>query len=185
MLRNRLKTLTAPFHDELEYNSIPKKIIDKTISQGEYIGLLSCFYKILKPIEENIVRYSDRFGSYALSIERRGKVCFLENDLIALGYDLPIVERRADMTFEETVGGMYVFEGATMGGLRLNAELEKIDFAKDAHSYFLPYGAATMAMWQEYCGFLDRLDGERGFDADECVLSACRTFLGIGSKTRA
>ena len=179
MLRDRLKNLTKPFHDELETKSIPQKIISKTITKDEYIHLLSVFYSILQPFEIELSNQSAKFASFGISINQRAKAHLLENDLTNLGVALPKTIKYSEQDFEHLVGAMYVFEGSTMGGIHLSRELALVDFAKDAHSYFTPYKQDTMQRWQEFCLFLDQIDKQSNFDGDTTILSACKTFLSL------
>jgi len=178
-LRERLKVLTKPFHDEVETGSLSAKIMDEQITKDEYVSMLTFLYEALKPLEDAIFANKDNFS---IDVQKRFRASLLQNDLAKLGCKTPETTLFGEKDFEWLVGSMYVFEGSTMGGIWLFKALSSIDFAKDARSYFLPYGESTMPMWKEFTLFLDEVATRDDFDDNKAILAACETFLRLKQK---
>ncbi|MEY4504155.1 MAG: hypothetical protein RL154_448 [Pseudomonadota bacterium] len=181
MLRDRLKNLTKPFHDEVEQNSTGGSVMEKTITKNEYINMLSSFYSYLKPFEDVLLIHKDMFLQRGIDVTKRFRSHLLENNLATLGVQLPEIKNYNHKEFEQLVGTFYVYEGSTMGGMALYKMLGEIEFAKDARSYFLPYGENTMTYWKEFTNFLVALSDEKDFNESKAILAACETFLNLKS----
>lgn len=184
MLRERLKVLTKPFHDELENDSLNVQIMRKSITKDEYTRLLTLFYSVVAPTEKIFASYCAKFAEFGIDVVQREKKEHLLSDLSNLG---AVPKNTIDMgehSFEWAIGAMYVFEGSTMGGMFISRELDSIDFAKNAHSYFNPYSEKTMYMWQQYCDFLSKVEKSTDIDNNKIILAACEMFLTISATYR-
>ncbi len=183
MIRDRLKVLTKPFHDELEVNSFGKKIFEKSISKEEFCDFLNRFYAILAPIEEAFVAHKDEFAKYGLNVDERLKCHIIKSDLESLGCT-PTNKRVASVelnNFSALVSAMYVFEGSTMGGMMISKELQACGIP---FGYFLPYGERTMPMWQGFIKFLEGAEQSGELDENMVIISACSLFLNLGSEMK-
>lgn len=177
MLRERLKVLTKPFHDELESASLNAQLTSKSITKDDYSKLLLLFYSVVAPVEEVFANHSGQFAKFGIDVAQRAKKENLIRDLSNLGVAPKEVMDIKGQSFEWAVGAMYTLEGSTMGGMFISRELALVDFASDAHSYFNPYGEKTMPMWKQYCDFLSKIEEEPDFDSGKAILAACEMFL--------
>jgi heme oxygenase len=175
-LRERLKTLTKPFHDETESHGFGKKIFEKTITKDEYCTMLDIFHSVVSPLEEVILSKKSEFEILALDITKRLKSSIIRDDMAGLGRapSKAMVTAVRGSDFSSLVGAVYVLEGSTMGGQMIAKELKELGLP---FGYFLPYGEVTMPMWQEFIGFLERCEKKEGFDVEACILGACAMFL--------
>lgn len=183
-LRRRLKELTAPFHMELESAPIAVRLASGTIGREEY-GLYLERVAALHQTLEPLFAAMGEWKAYGIDPLQRTRIQLLNNDLYALGKDIPLQREiqplDIPLNFATAVGMMYVLEGSTMGGQVLTRKLSHIigSDGVPCTRYFAAYGDDTMKLWGAFCQFLDRFGTENPQLASQVILGACSMFLMI------
>jgi heme oxygenase len=180
-LREQLKTLTKPFHDQLENTVLARSLADGSVSRDRYERYLGHLLTLHSVIEEKI-RHYPQWKEYNLDITQRVRYPLLQSDLTSLNApesaaSLPPLA--VSWSFATAVGVMYVLEGSTMGGIFLAQRLSHLlgDDGLPATRYFQGYGELTMPRWGEYCTFLERFSLQEPKSHEEVILAACAMFL--------
>jgi heme oxygenase (biliverdin-IX-beta and delta-forming) len=180
-LRDRLKRVTKPFHDQLENTAIARSLAEGSVSRSKYQRYLDHLAALHAHIEEKVQQFS-QWKEYNIDITQRVRYPLLKEDLAALQSsesELSIPPLEVPWSFASAVGVMYVLEGSTMGGKILAQRLSHLlgGDALPATRYFQSYGERTMPMWGEYCAFLDLFASRHPESQDQVILSACAMFL--------
>jgi heme oxygenase len=177
----RLKTLTHPFHDELEATELAKSLANATIELDDYANYLHKMHQLHNEIEKKLQSFKE-FSHYSIDTSKRSRSDFLKKDLKSLNANNKEVSSfnlEIEWSFPVAIGVMYVLEGSTMGGQILKERLKKLP-VENAHTitnYFDGYGAQTMKLWQEYSLFLEKYVQENPHDSSKIILGACAMFL--------
>lgn len=180
MLLQRLKVETAERHDRVER---ALGLMRPDLTRADWVKLVARFYGFYQPWEEAVARTVGDDGELAVMVADRRKVGRLEQDLADLDLGeaaraaLPRCDRLPAVgTTEQVLGGMYVFEGATLGGQFISRHVEATLGLTDGrgYSFFRSYGVGTGRMWQAFRATLSAYAPR--LEADSIVASACETF---------
>ena len=164
-LHCKLKHETQDHHTKIESVSLLKKIMAANIALEEYQVLLQTFYGYIAPCETIILD-----SPYRFLLANRNKTSLLEKDLLALGMDTRSISKLQRCghlpelhEYEQAIGYLYVWEGATLGGQLITKALEKtLQLRPDnGLTYFYGYGKETAARWDAFCHFLNEIEEER------------------------
>lgn len=176
-----LRTSTRSLHERLESRlDLPESL--RTLA--DYRRLLEDFYGFYNPFEASLAA-ADWNGT-GIVIEERRKLPLLRDDLGRLGLtvealqklplcsDTPAVADRA-----AAFGGLYVLEGATLGGQLISRHVHE-RFGDDGSvpcAFFASYGEAVGRMWRS---FREALSSScRPVESDRVAASAARTFESL------
>ena len=184
-LRARLRVATEPAHERLHHHPGFAAAASGAISREDYRDLLERLLGFHEAFEAACER-SERAGVIDRGEEDRSRAPMLVADLTSLGLDrgdiarLPIREGLAAPRSEaEWLGGLYVIEGSTLGGLHIARALKPL-FAdgeddEQGRRFFLGYAERHGAMWRSFLERLERACASAE-DADIAVEAALRTF---------
>jgi len=175
-----LRADTAPLHRQTEHLlGLPGSIG----SPAAYGALLCRFLGLYEPLERGWHLHAEweRFG---IELAARTHAAHLRDDLAALGVaaeDVPRADIRPPASFAQALGGMYVLEGATLGGHVIARDLRARLGAPIAGAtrFFDGRGQALGPMWHTFRATLDRF-GETMPQDRALVLSGARdTFRAM------
>ena len=79
-------------------------------------------------------------------------------------------------TKAEALGGLYVLEGATLGGRKILQTLRRQGVSTDDLHFLDPYGKAAGANWRMLLRILERETAPSQTTMNECVLGAMKAF---------
>ena len=178
MIMEVLKEHTRALHTKIEARI---DLAQRLNNQADYQRLLTRFYGFYEPLE---ARLGACHEVSSLAFETRRKTPWLERDLLQLGLNraqlaqlprcvnLPTLETTA-----QTLGCLYVLEGATLGGqfiARLLKQQLSLEVANGA-AFFNGYGGATGAQWKAFGAVVNAWAEQHG---DEALIlqAACETF---------
>jgi len=125
------------------------------LTAARYRRVLERFYGFYVPLEDDIRALGD-WDAHGLDVAARSKAGLLRTDLLALGVDpsgLPLcLERPRFRTRAEAFGGLYVVEGATLGGQVLGRHLAQTLGLGPGNGarFFHGYGSRTGEMWHSF-----------------------------------
>jgi heme oxygenase len=177
----RLKVETAEVHRKVE--SV-LKIMDPTLSREEYRNVLTCFFRIYRPLENRLAKHTS-FLNPEFNLQLRSKAQLIRADLIDLGCtDAQLNKIKNADSFAKVnsmptmIGALYVVEGATLGGQLICRSLRKnSELGNEAHRFFSGYGERTGLMWKEFCRLT--IESTRPDDFNGILQSAKLTFEAI------
>lgn len=178
LILQRLRSETRLEHERLE-NGLNLLRTDLTCSA--YCHLLERFYGFYFPWEQKL---SARLPvSLPFDFEARRKTPKLVSDLRFLGSDPNTLPLCADLpnlcSLPALLGGMYVTEGATLGGQSISRHLERTLKLQDGlgYAFFSSYGSNVGQMWREFRHLLGSFIGQTS--ENETVAGAQKTFDSI------
>ncbi len=187
----RLKQATAAAHGDIdERMNLPVRLR----SLAAYADCLRDFAAILAPIEKAFGDFHE-WESFGVDIARRMRLPALHADLAALdvvsppgvvrplglapGLGTGLAKGRAPFgSFAHALGGLYVTEGATLGGPSIaQAVVESLGApAAGATTFFQGHGAENGRMWNQLRAALDGF-GERHPERRAAVIRGARAVF--------
>jgi heme oxygenase len=177
-LLDRLRNETREEHQHIEERL---DLLRPDLSLSAYAHILSRFYGFYRPWESHVAD----FASCILPdyLVRRQKVHNLTADLNYLGIGVPSLPLCSAVPSYKNVsavlGGLYVTEGATLGGQIISRHLRRtFDFPEcRGDTFFRSYGESVGPMWSS---FRDILAGHSSPSTDdEIIRAAKRTFEAL------
>jgi len=153
MVMQILRAETHPQHESLEKRL---QITEIAGNADRYRRLLKSFYGFYREYEPRILQWQGR-ATEALRLGDRIKLPMLGSDLEALGCDLSELDSIPDckcvpacQTLAETLGALYVTEGATLGGQVIRRIFASAGRSVMPVAFFDCYGADTGRRWREF-----------------------------------
>lgn len=169
-----LKEGTAPQHEAAERRL---DITDRVRTPSTYAALLGRLYGFYVPLEGALGRVPG-YESVGLDFGARRKTPHLVADLTSLGQDIESLPLATGFpppaTLGAALGGMYVLEGATLGGRVISRMVhDRLGFTPArAGAFFDGYGDRVGDMWTEFRAALVRFADTPAAEAE--VLAAAR-----------
>ena len=172
LLHARLRTETAPAHEQLECTL---DLLSRPLEQDRFTALLVRFHGFHRAWEPALAR------CLPAELVPGPRLPLLEQDLGTLGLGDDIIGAipscaQAALLGEHpdtALGSVYVLEGSTLGGRVIARHFSEAPWWPPAGlRYFDPYGDETASRWRQT---LTQLAGAGG-DADRIVAGAVRTF---------
>ncbi|MBX3245032.1 MAG: biliverdin-producing heme oxygenase [Acidobacteria bacterium] len=179
MILQKLKEATKDQHEALES---AVDVMDRSLVLDDYKEMLVKFYRFYSAVEPTLPA-GDLLAN-GFDIDRRKKVPLLEADLRHLGVlngDGSEIEKWEDIPdLTETArafGGIYVMEGATLGGQVITRHLkEHLDITPETGgAFFNSYGKEVGPMWKEFGAAITAFSEANGQEEDT-VQAAKETF---------
>ncbi|NJK81247.1 MAG: biliverdin-producing heme oxygenase [Chloroflexaceae bacterium] len=181
-----LREATGAQHRRLEALPYARAIVDETIDRAQYQWLLQKFYGFHVPAEQHLCALAAP-ELEQIGLSRRLKVPLLWRDLHTLGLsttqldNLPLCHAvPAYNTLPAALGGLYVLEGATLGGQIITRHLERsLGLTPQVGAaFFASYGAAVGPMWKAFCAALDAYAADP-HTHPTIAEAACQTFAAL------
>jgi heme oxygenase len=174
----RLKDETRDVHESLERDL---DLLQPDLTLERYRSIVERFYGFYQPWERAVKPLvSEHLSDFA---EARAKVPKLVEDLAYLGRKpdkIQICKKLpACLTWPAILGGLYVTEGATLGGQIISRKLEQTLglSARRGVAFFSSYGLQVGTMWRSFC---IALQANTPSDREDLVIDAARqTFVSM------
>ena len=184
MILAELREATRAWHDRVEAHPRLARLLAADLTVAEYRRLLACLFGFYEPLEARLAVHA---AALPISLAERTKTPLLRQDLRALGLtaaQLRAVPRCAGApafgTPEAALGGLYVIEGATLGGSIIRRHLARSLALTPAAggAFYAGYGDRIGPMWQAFCR---RLTAHAAEEASRraVVCGACATFESL------
>ena len=174
----RLKSETRDVHESLERDL---NLLRPDLTLERYRSIVELFYGFYQPWEHAIKPLlAEHLPDFA---EARAKIAKLLEDLAFLGSQpakLPVCKALpACLEWPNLLGGLYVTEGATLGGQVISRQLEQMLglSARRGGAFFSSYGLQVGPMWRSFCA---TLQAQTPPEKEEVVVRAAReTFVAM------
>jgi len=174
----RLKDETRDVHESLERDL---DLLRPDLTLDRYRRIVERFYGFYQPwetaVKPIVAEYLPGFA------EPRVKLPKLLEDLAFLGSgpsQLPVcAELPACQAWPDVLGGLYVTEGATLGGQIISRQLGQMLglSARRGAAFFSSYGLQVGTMWRSFCG---TLQANTPAEKEDLVIDAARqTFVSM------
>ncbi len=172
-----LRRATADIHQAVERLPIMTQLTSPTVTRNDYLEYLRVLADVYAALEATLLASLGKELRHELGL--RQKLPAILDDLASHGRaHVPrgpssIVPREADAA----LGGIYVLEGATLGGRVIAKHLRRCIGPALGPTAFLDfYGQEASAAWKRFTGILDRLAAKGLLDPAEVVSGARTTF---------
>jgi heme oxygenase (biliverdin-IX-beta and delta-forming) len=172
-----LRRATADIHQAVERLPIMTRLTSPTVTRDDYLEYLRVLADVYSALEATLLASLDKELRNELGLRR--KLPAILDDLASHGRaHVPrgpssIVPREAGAA----LGGVYVLEGATLGGRVIAKHLRRCIGPALGPTAFLDfYGQEASASWKRFTGTLDRLAADGLLDPAEVVSGARTTF---------
>ena len=161
MILERLKNETSAAHDRVEALAASDRIMNGSLTPGEYSDLILRNYILHAAFEPLLDNATSRHAMHDLSYSERRKLALLERDIEELGLSLPNIVFEPSVvadTPRQVLGCMYVMEGSTLGGAVIRRRLSSLPGFEGLPFHFYGcYGDRTGAMWNSFRSVLTSL----------------------------
>jgi len=160
MLQEKLREITKKDHDGLEQLMFVSDIMSGQLSLDQYKQILLVNYLTHFYWEEQVLSALTDEISSRLFLAKRKKLAALTADMHEAGMVPPVDSQPAASSIfkssAEALGGMYVMEGATLGGSVIVKKLKtNPNFGGLSFHYYQVYGEELGQRWKEFCTVLN------------------------------
>ncbi|MBK5965480.1 biliverdin-producing heme oxygenase [Thiocystis minor] len=177
----KLRGATADAHAAIERLPIMLRLTSREVTQDDYRRYLHVISGIYIVVETALFKGLDDALREHLGV--RPKLPMLLRDLEEQAGQAPAMIAERDPRYFETrgtsaiVGGLYVLEGATLGGRTIARHLRRILGAKLGSASFLDFhGEQTSTHWKRFSTALETFSTDGTLLPDEVIAGALVTF---------
>lgn len=180
MLSDHLRDQCRLDHDSIEHSVDLLKLVSHP---DHYLRVLKCFYGYYLPIEQSLYSFEKDISKLGIDLNQRAKLNLLKADLNYLGVtkaeieNIELCQSIPNINdIYQAMGTLYVLEGSTLGAQIIFKRLttsKVISHHGLGGSFFKPYEAQTLNMWQQFKYALNLLSGD---DDHRLVMAAKETF---------
>lgn len=169
-LRSTIRTRTRLLHERVEARTLCEGWLD---DRRLYALLLSRLLTLHMQLESHAYRFRAELHEFDLA--GRSRRSHIEADLDAMDAAERVVAQRVPglslASAGYVLGGLYVVEGATLGGAIVAKRVaQRLGLTSgQGCAYFSSYGADTGRRWSEFCAVLDRWGGDPDAVAEGAV----------------
>lgn len=178
-----LRSATAPIHQAVERLPVMVRLTSPAVDPADYRRYLSAMARVYGGLEPGL------FAAVAVGLPGKGvallglrpKYPALQADLAANGLAPPAAGALADelacADLSAALGGLYVLEGATLGGRIIVRQLRGLLGDRLIGDTFLDfYGDEASAVWKGFGSALEDLSAEGLVVAGHAITGACAAF---------
>lgn len=175
-LHAALRKATKDLHGELDHHPLLAPLLRKSLTRRQYGDALGALHGIFAALEEAVWDAATQAG---FDYRARRKILAMEADLRELGQGLhPCrISIPAPQNMGALIGMLYTLEGSTLGAQAIARQLPRSDAWPLPIRYFSGYGDQTLARWQAFWDFADRVCPAEA--ADEACMAAVLAFEAI------
>lgn len=178
MVSQVLKKETATLHIQLEEAMHTQELMNGLLTLDQYKKILTINYLAHAAMEGPIIKALGENNGEILNIGQRRKLPSLQQDVNFLNIKVdtfPQPEPPIFIDLAQALGGMYVLEGATLGGAVIIKQLNKTHGLDQLpHFYYNLYGNTVGLKWKSFLQFLETSISPAQYA--ECVHKAKEVF---------
>jgi heme oxygenase (biliverdin-IX-beta and delta-forming) len=183
-LRDELRRHTHQQHERLHEHSSFLSMFNQSLSIGDYRALIRRLHGFYRPLDGAIAHVIANGGVGTNAFKYANRSGLLAQDMLDLGWSAEAIEENpqctgtSDIVSKETLGGvLYVIEGATLGGARIDRAAHKLLGVDDpaGRRFWTWCRAEGGHRWPMTMRFLQDLE-EQGADVRDLKKGASDTF---------
>jgi heme oxygenase len=172
-----LRRATAETHQAVERLPLMTRLTSPTVTREDYLDYLNALADVYAALEDSLLDALDEEIRNDLGVRR--KLPAILEDLTEQGQ--PRVPRASPQLAPSgaagALGGLYVLEGATLGGRVIAKHLRRCLGPALGPAGFLDFhGEQSSAVWKRFASILDSVPAHARMDPAEVVSGACATF---------
>lgn len=155
--REALRAATEAAHLRLHAIPVFHALAEGRLSRAAYAALLRRKLGFHAALEARLAE-APSLAVFGLDVAARRRTHLLRADLAWLGAaaEAPLAPLPCFATAEAALGGLYVAEGSTLGGLQLARALDAIlPPGQQGRRFLLGHGAQHGAMWRACCAAIE------------------------------
>lgn len=184
-----LRAETAEIHERLHADATLSALVDGRLSRKGYEWLMCRMYGFYRPLDDRICSAEKNQISIPRSVAFAPRSPMLAGDLSALGFDgcqlddLPRCQNLPEITTPADLAGvLYVIDGATRGGVLLNACVSRLLGTESTvgRTYWDWCRQSGGAHWRSTRQSIDRFGLDKAATT-RMTLAAKQTFLAFES----
>jgi heme oxygenase len=182
--RRRLAVLlreeTAAQHAAVERLPVMERLTSAGVTSADYLAYLSLLAEVYAALEPGLLDRVDADLRQAAGL--RCKLPAILADLATHGRAAPTLTERIPQpaSLASTVGGLYVLEGATLGGRVIAKHLRRcLGPALGPTSFLDFHGDEASMAWKRFIGVIEGLAEAGRVDAEEVLAGARGTFDSV------
>lgn len=175
-----LRHATAELHAAVERLPLMARLTSTRVTRDDYLDYLLAMGRVYGSLEAPCIDALDERLRRDLGI--RPKLPAILVDLTRHGLRQPHTRRDATrpLQTDQALGGLYVLEGATLGGRVIARHLRRCLGKTLGPTTFLDFhGEQTSQAWKGFSGVLNRRSEAAELDSRAVVLGAIETFCHI------
>ncbi|CRI65388.1 Heme oxygenase-like protein [Thiocapsa sp. KS1] len=172
-----LRHATAETHQAVERLPLMARLTSPSVTREDYLDYLHALADVYAALEDSLLDALDEEIRNDLGI--RPKLPAILDDLAEQGQaHMPRASAQlAPSGSGAALGGLYVLEGATLGGRVIAKHLRRCLGPALGSAAFLDFhGEHSSAAWKRFASILDSLPAHGRMDPAEVVSGACETF---------
>ncbi|HSO81351.1 biliverdin-producing heme oxygenase [Thiocapsa sp.] len=175
-----LRHATAETHEAVERLPLMARLTSPSVTREDYLDYLHALAGVYAALEGSLLDALDEETRNDLGI--RPKLPAILEDLAEQGQ--PHIPRTSTQLAPAgsgtALGGLYVLEGATLGGRVIAKHLRRCLGPALGSAGFLDFhGEHSSAAWKRFASILDSLPAHGRMDPAEVVSGACTTFAVV------
>ena len=175
-----LRHATAKTHQAVERLPLMARLTSPSVTREDYLDYLHALAEVYAALEGSLLDVLDEEIRNDLGV--RPKLPAILDDLAEQGQ--PHIPRTSTQLAPAgsgaALGGLYVLEGATLGGRVIAKHLRRCLGPALGSAGFLDFhGEHSSAAWKRFASILDSLPAHGRMDPAEVVSGACTTFAVV------
>lgn len=181
-----LRLATAEAHEAIEALPIMRRLTSRAVTAADYRRYLHAIEEVYSVVETALFNDLDPALRERLGVQP--KLPALRRDLAEQGEPLErsggadpsaswFLDPNGALLADRVIGGLYVLEGATLGGRTIARHLRRLLGDQLGSARFLDFhGEQTSVAWKGFAGALDDLRAEGTLAPEAVIAGALATF---------
>lgn len=183
-LAGALRRATAGVHAEIEQLPLMSRLTSETATLDDYRCYLSAILAIQAPLEQTLYDRLDERVRDRLGIRPKLPALLADLEEQGLTFDMPVLAVAPAPLLPDDlsarVGGLYVLEGATLGGRTIARHLRRLIGEPLGSTRFLDFhGKHTSAAWKGFTSGLNALAAQQVLVPDRVIAGALAVFAYV------
>lgn len=179
-----LRRATAGIHAEVERLPLMERLNSEAVTLDDYRQYLRAIVTIHAPLEDSLYERLDGETYRRLGIRPKLPALLADLEEQGLEWNAHMLAVMPTPVLPEnlgaTVGGLYVLEGATLGGRTIAQHLRRRLGASIGAARFLDFhGRRTSATWKGFTAALNALAAEDTLTPDAVIAGALAVFTHV------
>jgi heme oxygenase (biliverdin-IX-beta and delta-forming) len=179
-----LRRATAGVHDEIERLPLMSRLTSETATLDDYRRYLRAIVAIHAPLEQALYARLDDTTRDRLGITPKLPALLADMEAQGLTFNMAALAFMPGPVLLDdlsaTVGGLYVLEGATLGGRTIARHLRRLIGEPLGATRFLDFhGQHTSAAWKGFTSGLNALNAQQTLVPDRVIAGALAVFAYV------
>jgi len=183
-LAGALRRATAGVHAEIERLPLMARLTSETATLDDYRGYLRAILAIQAPLERALYDGLDEMVRDRLGVRPKLPALLADLEEQGLRFDPAVPAVAPTLVLPDDlsarVGGLYVLEGATLGGRTIARHLRRFIGEPVGSRRFLDFhGRQTSAAWKGFTSALNLLAAQHRLVPDRVIAGALAVFAHV------